>query len=223
MATFVLIPGAASDPSYWRFLSAELAACGHDAVAVDLPCEDDGAGLDEYVEAVIDAVGERTDLVLVGHSMGGFTAALAASRLPVRMLVFASAMIPAPDETVGQWWGNTGQQAAFAAEAARVGFDPSDDVAYFYNGVPSEVVADEVERGQSSTPTEQPWPLPALPDVPTRVVLFRDDRLFPEEFMRRVVQERLGIEPDAVGGGHMAMLSHAPELADRLASYLPSS
>jgi hypothetical protein len=47
-------------------------------------------------------------------------------------------------------------------------------------------------------------------------VLFRDDRFFPEEFMRGVVADRLGIEPEITPGGHMAMLSHPAELADRL-------
>ena len=37
--------------------------------------------------------------------------------------------------------------------------------------------------------------------------------------MRPVVRERLGIEPDELGGGHMVMLSRPGELAARLAAY----
>lgn len=48
------------------------------------------------------------------------------------------------------------------------------------------------------------------------IPLFRDDRFFPEGFMRRVVADRLGIEPEAMPGGHMAMLSHPVELVDLL-------
>ena len=36
-------------------------------------------------------------------------------------------------------------------------------------------------------------------------LLFRDDRFFPEGFMRRVVADRLGIEPEAMPGGHIAL------------------
>ena len=45
-------------------------------MAPDLPCEDDLAGLPEYANAVIEAIGDRTDLVVVAQSFGGFTAPL---------------------------------------------------------------------------------------------------------------------------------------------------
>ena len=63
---------------------------------------------------------------------------------------------------------------------------------------------------------DEPWPLPAWPDVPTRYLLCRDDRFFTPEFVRRHVRDRLGITPDEIPGGHMAMLSHPSELADYL-------
>ena len=78
------------------------------------------------------------------------------------------------------------------------------------------VIEAEIERTQSDTPSLKPWPAQALPDVLTRFILFRDDRFFPERFMRGVVADRLGVEPEVVPGGHMAMLSHPGELADRL-------
>ena len=67
---------------------------------------------------------------------------------------------------------------------------------------------------------QEPWPLAAWPDVPTRILLCRDDRLFPPEFMRRVARERLGITPDEIAGGHCVALSRPNELADRLEAYL---
>lgn len=68
-------------------------------------------------------------------------------------------------------------------------------------------------------PFEAPWPLDAWPDVPTRFLLCRDDRFFPAEFPRRVVRERLGIEPDEMDGGHPPALSRPHELAQRLLHY----
>jgi pimeloyl-ACP methyl ester carboxylesterase len=56
-------------------------------------------------------------------------------------------------------------------------------------------------------------------DVPTRVLVGRDDRLFPPEFQRRVAQERLGLPVDEISGGHLVALSRPRELADRLESY----
>ena len=69
------------------------------------------------------------------------------------------------------------------------------------------------------TPMEQPWPLSGWPDVPTRVLAGRDDRLFPVAFQRRVARERLGIEADEIDGGHMVALSRPAELARRLEAY----
>ena len=76
------------------------------------------------------------------------------------------------------------------------------------------------ELAQSWTPMEQPWPLDAWPDVPTRVLAGRDDRMFPLEFQQRVARERLGLEADEIDGGHLVALSRPRELAERLVSYL---
>ena len=69
------------------------------------------------------------------------------------------------------------------------------------------------------TPMEQPWPLSAWPDVPTRVLVGRHDRMFPLEFQRRVARERLGLEVDVIDGGHMVALSDPHQVADRLETY----
>jgi pimeloyl-ACP methyl ester carboxylesterase len=62
----------------------------------------------------------------------------------------------------------------------------------------------------------EPWPLAAWPDVPTRVLCPREDRLFPRDFQARVVADRLALEIDEISGGHLPMLSRPSELAQRL-------
>ncbi|HXV34628.1 MAG TPA: alpha/beta fold hydrolase [Gaiellaceae bacterium] len=56
----------------------------------------------------------------------------------------------------------------------------------------------------------------AWPDVPTRYLLCRDDRMFTAEWARRHARDRLGITPDETDGGHYVSLSRPRELADRL-------
>ncbi|RFU37046.1 alpha/beta hydrolase [Actinomadura logoneensis] len=221
MATYVLIPGAASGPWYWHLLAAELRGRGHDVVPVDLPCEDDSAGLAEYADTVVRAVEGRSGLVLVAHSLGGFTAPLVCERVPVDLLVMLQAMVPAPGESPGEWWSNTGHDRARREQDERDGRAPDDDTLLFYADTPAELVAEAARhpRGQSGTPMLKPWPLAAWPDVPTRYLLARDDRFFPAEFLRRLVRERLGIVPDEMPGDHMPMLGHPKELADRLEAY----
>ncbi|MFC7617623.1 alpha/beta fold hydrolase [Actinokineospora soli] len=55
---FVLVPGAGGAPSYWDLVVPLLRDRGHDAVAVDLPGPDPAAGLPEYTDRVLSAVGD---------------------------------------------------------------------------------------------------------------------------------------------------------------------
>ena len=76
------------------------------------------------------------------------------------------------------------------------------------------------EREESNTAYHSPWPLAAWPEVPTRFVLCTEDRLFPPDFLRRLVTERLGITPDEIAAGHYVALSRPRELVDLLVGYL---
>jgi len=208
MATFVLIHGAGGRASFWDLVADEVRSVGHDSVAVDLPCDDDAAGLAEYTDAVVEAIGERAeDLVLVAQSLGGFTAPLVADRLSVQLIVLVTAMIPKPGETGGDWWANTGH-------AVEQGLpDDSPETLFTHDVPPGVLEAAGPPRDQSATPMTEPWPLDAWPDVPTRFLLCMDDRFFPPERMRGVVRDRLGIQPDEIRGGHCAFLSHPKPMA----------
>jgi pimeloyl-ACP methyl ester carboxylesterase len=214
MATYVLIPGAGSGAWYWHRVVPLLEARGHEAIAVQLPNGDDSAGLAEYASAVVEAARVRTgdDVIVVAQSMGGFTAPLVADRLPVKLIVLVAAMVPAPHEVPSDWWVNTGS----------TGIDrPDDIVELFFHDVPADIVAEAMTQPyeQSDTPFEKPWPLAAWPDVPTRFLLCRDDRMFPADFQRRVVKERLGMTPDEMSGGHLPALAHPEELVEWLEKF----
>jgi pimeloyl-ACP methyl ester carboxylesterase len=224
MATFVLIPGAGGDPWEWHLLARELEVRGHEAIPVRLPAGDDRAGWDAYADAVVDAIGDTRDVVLVAQSLAGFTAPLVAERIPVDLLVLLNAMIPLPGETGNAWWSNTRREEAEQAYFASVGLPPEtadDEVAVYMHDVPPDVAAEAADHvpEQSMTPMEQPWPLDAWPKVPTRMLIGRDDRLFPAEFQLRIARERLGLEGDVIEGGHMVALSRPRQVADRLDAY----
>lgn len=208
MSTFALVHGGGGSAWDWHLVAPELSGRGHDPVAMDLPSEDDSAGWWEHADAVVQSVGGRGDVVVVGHSLGGFTAPLVCARIRVDLLVLVAAMVPAPGELFADWWANAGYEES--------GFD---DV--FYHDVPPELAAEarRRERDEASRALEEPWPLEAWPATPTRYLLCRHDRMFPAAWTRRHVRERLGIEPDELDGGHYISLSRPSELADRLAAY----
>jgi hypothetical protein len=87
VAAFVLIYGGGGSAWDWHLVAPALRERGHDPVAVDLPSEDESAGWSEHTDTVVRAVGDRSDLVVVGHSLGGFTAPLVCARLPAKLLV----------------------------------------------------------------------------------------------------------------------------------------
>lgn len=230
MATYVLIHGAGSDSWYWHLVVPKLEALGHDVVAPDLPVADDSAGLAEYADTVVAAIGERTNVILVAQSMAGFTAPMVCDRVPVDLIILVAAMVPAPGESPGDWWTNTGHPQAKRAQDERDGRDPDadfDPMVVFLHDLPPDVLQEALTQGQppgqSDTPFEQPWPLDRWPDVPTEFLLCRDDRFFPADFLRRVVPERLGITPDEMDGGHLPALAHPTELVERLEAYRTTS
>ena len=208
LATFALIHGGGGSAWDWHLVAPALRELGHDPVAVDLPSEDETAGWSEYEDTVLRSVGARRDVIVVGHSLGGFTAPLVCRRLPVRLLVLVAGMIPAPGELFADWWANARHQES-----------GDDDV--FYHDVPPALAAESQRRarGETSRALQEPWPLEAWPDTPTRYLLCRDDRLFPAEWARRHARERLGIEADEIESGHYVTLSRPAELADRLHAY----
>jgi pimeloyl-ACP methyl ester carboxylesterase len=214
VATFALIHGAGDVGWYWNLVEAELRRRGHDTVAPDLPCDDDTAGLSEYADTVLQAISDGREPIVVAQSFGAFTAPLVCDRTPVELLVLVAGLIPQPGETGRDWWTNTRYEPDNS-------LDWDDEVAIFYHDVPPELTAEARRRSrrQSDTPGEEPWPLAAWPDVDTRFILCRNDRLLPAAFLRRVVQERLGITPDEIDSGHCPALSRPRELAELLDAY----
>ncbi len=217
MANFVLIHGAASDARDWQLVTPVLESRGHHVVAPDLPCDDDAAGLEEYRDAVISALPDSAGYVVVAHSFGGFTAPLVCERVDAHLLVLVNAKVPAPGESPGEWWANTGWNGRSAETK-------EETIEVFLHDVSDELARDALTRGkdQSGTPFEKAWPLERWPQVPTKVLIGRDDRFLPADFQRRVARKRLGVTSDEMDGGHLLALSQPNELADRLERYITS-
>ncbi len=216
MATFVLLPGAGSDSWYWHLVEPQLRAAGHDVVAVDLPVDDETAGLDDYVSVAVDAIRGRDDVVLVAQSLSAFVAPVVATIVPVQLLVLVAPMTPAPGESAGQWWDNVG------CPPPGPDFDP---VHTFLHDVPPDIAEESAAhvRPQAGAFFVAPWPLGSWPPVPTRFVLCRNDRLFPADLQRRLAHDRVGVVPDEIESGHLPALSQPSQLTELFLGYVSTS
>jgi pimeloyl-ACP methyl ester carboxylesterase len=102
METIVLVHGAWADVSSWDAVIPLLKAQGHEVIAVNLA----GHGTDTtsfaaisfrtYVDQVKAAIGDRKNVVLVGHSFGGLVISQVAEEIPtqVKELIFLAAALP---------------------------------------------------------------------------------------------------------------------------------
>ena len=108
METIVLVHGAWSDATAWNAVIPILKASGKEVIAVNLP----GHGSDStsfaeinfqtYVDAVKKAIGERTNVTLVGHSMAGQVISQVSEEIPSQLkgLVYLAAYLPKTGESL---------------------------------------------------------------------------------------------------------------------------
>jgi pimeloyl-ACP methyl ester carboxylesterase len=231
-APFVLVHGAWHAGACWRPLVDELERRGERALAVDLPCEDPDATLDDYARAVVDGAAVFDEpVIVVGHSLGGLTVPLVPDRRPVAGLVFVAAILPVPGERAGATMDADAFSEGFddlmvrqlAEDDGSTGWGRDEAIAAFYHDVPAPLVTESVAalRMQHWIPVQETWPLAAYPDVPTRYVACDDDRILDPGWQVRIAKERLGVEADVLPGSHSPMLSRPADLADLLQAPFP--
>jgi pimeloyl-ACP methyl ester carboxylesterase len=210
----VLIPGAGGAASYWSRVVPLLEQAGHEAVAVDLPGGDATAGLPEYADLVVSAAKRFAAVVVVAQSLGGFTAPMAAERLPVQELVLINAMIPTRGETPGAWWAATGAVEARESAAGQGGYGDFDVETYFLHDVDTRGLPDD-QHEENDAVFGTPCDFGAWPER-VRVLAGADDRFFPADFQRRVARARLGLDVDVRPGGHLIALARPQAVTDYL-------
>lgn len=100
--TVVVIHGAWSSANDWNHVAGHLISAGSNVIAVNLP----GHGGDEtpvssislqlYVYEVLKAIGDKTDITLVGHSFGGVVASEVAELIApqIKKVIYVAAFVP---------------------------------------------------------------------------------------------------------------------------------
>lgn len=225
MSVFGLVHGHWHGAWCWQRLIPELEARGHQAVAMDLPCEVLDAGCTRNAEVVAAALAEcGDDLLLVGHSAGGLTIPIAAATVPARCLVFIAALLPDVGRSLAEQFATDPEiiDPAFAFTDDGAGFcsiDPELAPGYFYNDCTEDDAAWATShlRRQTITTITETSPLQSWPDVPRTYIVTGHDRVITPAWQRRAARDRLAATvvefPDS---GHSPFLSGPAELADAL-------
>jgi pimeloyl-ACP methyl ester carboxylesterase len=227
--TFLLVPGGYQAGWSWQPVARRLRVAGHDALTLDVPGLADGDDrtgrhLSEAVDHVVAEV-ERHDLhnvVLVGHSWGGYLITGAAHRLTDRIakIIYFNALVPARgvpliDEN----------QSYSAMLHAQIEASPDGSVAITRDQMP--LLAPELGEQARQLLFELLVPQPGAHftepldvddvttlGVPVAYVLSENDLVLARpgtEFAAR-----LGLTPVMIPGGHQSMLTCPDQVAQAL-------
>jgi pimeloyl-ACP methyl ester carboxylesterase len=201
--TFGLVHGSGHRGACWNRLVAELGHRGFRSVAVDLPCDQVDAGVGDYAEVVTAALREVDGpVVLVGHSLGGLTIPVVATRRPVALLVYLCAVLPDPGRSLAQQLGDDGSAMLAAVRQpvlpdGRTEWPPAASV----SGKGAVARADPARRL-----ARRPRRVPPVPGGPRRS----------PAWSRLAARQRLGVTARELDGGHSPFLARPAVLADEL-------
>jgi pimeloyl-ACP methyl ester carboxylesterase len=222
MTTFVLVHGAFGSPAELASVIPELEALGHRALAVDLPCTDPGATLEDYGRTVVDAMrGIDPPVVVVGHSAGGGTISLVPDLTHVDRLVYVTAIVPEPGRSLADVAGADVRELILSVSHDDGNGCRSFDLELLASIVPPEEqqayldFLRATQRAQGWAAMEQPWPGRSLPDVPCTYVVCTEDNLLPPARQREMAA-RLGVEPIEIVSDHDVFALRPRELASLL-------
>jgi pimeloyl-ACP methyl ester carboxylesterase len=231
VATFALVHGAWHGSWCWEKLTPFLTQAGHGVVAPELPSDDGSADCDAYADVVCAALhGCGDDVVIVGHSLGGATAALVAARRPSRHLVYLCAAVPESGLSLfDQWQAQPDMVTPEFAEGWVKGLSEPDEQlrtvwvdfdfvrAMFYADCDQATTAAAIDhlRPQSAYPWTLACSLAEPPSVRCTSVVCTEDRVVNPDWSRRTARD---ISADIVElpGSHSPLLSRPSGLADVL-------
>jgi pimeloyl-ACP methyl ester carboxylesterase len=218
-----LVHGSYHGAWCWDFLRPEIERLGHRVITMDLAISDPGLGAADYAKTVANALDPGTETLLVGHSMAGLVIPLVAALRPIHRLVFLASFLPVPGKSANEQRSTEpidGRVPAKSAEWTDLGNDvwmvgPNTATELFFHDAPAAVSrwATQRLRPQSYRVMSETTPLTAWPDVESRAIVCRDDRALNPDWVRAAANERLGVVPVEIAGGHSPFLTRANELA----------
>lgn len=223
-ATFIFVHGGFGSPAELAPTVPFLEAKGHRVINVDLPIEDPDARLEDYADTVVRAMtGITGRRILVAHSAGGATVALAAGLTPVDRMVFAAAILPEPGQSIAEAAGPATRETIMAASIDNGDGTRSFDFDLLASLVPPDqrvaylTFLKGTVRRQGWAAMNQPWPAADIPVIPRSYILCGEDKIVPPE-RQRAFAAMLGVTPIEIASEHSVFVARPKELAEIIAA-----
>ena len=211
MAHFLLLHGACHGGWCWDRVTPLLQP--HPVTAPDLPCDDVNAGLNEYVECALAALGDdEEEIVVVGHSLGALVVPLVAQRVRTRRIVMLAGIIGAP--------GMSLERLAETDTDRDLPADPDVPFLEFDSAGRFRFTPEAARRSlfHDCEPQDAEWAIGQLrfqrslwtevadfdswPDTEIVSITCTQDRVVNPAWSDRIATERLGVEPVHLASSH---------------------
>ncbi|HWM32770.1 MAG TPA: alpha/beta hydrolase [Pseudolysinimonas sp.] len=222
----VLIHGIMSDSRAWHRVTAELAGRGFRVLAVDLAGHgrsprsrrySPAAWADDVVETVLPLLGTRRPDVILGHSLGGLVASLAADRLAPRTAVYVDPAFAFPRGVRGVAYKLAYALSPRPPRSALVRFNPrwsAEDVE-----IELATLRDWDRRTLLGLASSRPLVPPARLVAPSLVLLAERSLLITAPVAAAL--RRLGMVVEVIpGAGHSVFRDEPARFARRLGAWL---
>lgn len=225
----LLVHGSCHAAWCWRDLLPHLDRPGIEARAIDLPAhgndrtDPEQVSLASYGSAILDCIASPT--VLVGHSAGGFpiTAAAEAARGQVAGLIYLSAYIPRPGQSVADL-RRAGPSQPLRGKLLRepgsptYRFDPASIAPLLFHDCPPGTAAQALPLldPEPIAPQETALPLTSASlALPRHAIITTADRVIPPGW-QRAMADAAGVATTSLDCGHSPYFAAPKALAAQL-------
>jgi pimeloyl-ACP methyl ester carboxylesterase len=220
MTTFALIHGGFHTDACWYLLEPELVKLGHRTATVRLPISEIAATPGDYLDTAVAAFGNLDEPpVVVGHSLGGWTALELTSRIPTTgVVLLCSALFLAPGTIADepQPLVSIPPEDMAPDDAGLIEFTDEVVTRVFYQDCPPDITQRALKELVPQAVTG--LVVDAIPTPATSCVYVRalDDAAVNPDWSEWAARRITGRPPLTIGGGHSPMLSRPAELAAML-------
>lgn len=228
--TYVLVHGALLGEFSWQRVERQLVADGNTVITLDLPGHGadqtpvDQITLDSYTNAVVGAIGDRQNVILVGHSFGGIVISQVAEAIPAKIskLVYLAALVPQNGESANDLAGRDqnslfGKYATFTSNT--IVFNPEGVQPVFCNDCTDADVAllGSRLRPEPLKPFATPVNLTAARygSVPKYDILTKRDNAVSYPFQQTLQGRLKPVQSFELDAGHVPFLTQ-PEALTRI-------